>query len=299
MKKQDEMNNQDDRWPLDSQEHLEEALREQGELSEESSRMAPILLQLRAWRAPVPTTEETQDLLVRLSRHLPAVSIVRASIARRNTSPWARLQDFIEIAHIQVSILQARFWVISSLVTLLGMSALFASDDEVLLTLILRALGPLLAYLGTSEFFRDRRVGMLEFEMSCPPTPQQLTLARLLVILCYNMALGLLLSLLLWTHVGGNILLLTSHWLMPMLLVTGMGLTLSLFIASGLATMLAYVTWLIFLGAITSTHFQSQIEVLSQYEAVMGLAGIALIVIAQLILSSSLIRTLTDSNTRL
>ena len=70
---------------------------------------------------------------------------------------------------------------------------------------------------------------MLEFELASPPSPRQLTLARrLVVVLSYDLALGLLLSLLLWPRSGAGFWLLTLHWLAPLLLGVGLTLLLSL-----------------------------------------------------------------------
>jgi len=71
---------------------------------------------------------------------------------------------------------------VSALVTLLGAVVVLSNvlpDRE----LALRASGPLLAYLGTVVAFRgsDRRT--LELELVCLPSPLQLALARLVIVL--------------------------------------------------------------------------------------------------------------------
>ena len=68
--------------------------------------------------------------------------------------------------------------------------------------LLLRASGPLLAYLGTVIAFRGLGERVLELEMVCLPSPAQLALARLVIVLGYDLGLGLALGLALWA--GGT-----------------------------------------------------------------------------------------------
>src|SRR5207244_13163963 len=130
-------------------------------------------------------------------------------------------------ARAQVSLFGLAFWLVSALVTLLGAAVVLSNvlpNQEV----VLRASGPLLAYLGTIAAFRGRGARVLELELVCLPSLLQLAVARLVIVLGYDVALGLALSLVFWAGGTGQVLELTLSWLMPLLLVAGLALLLSL-----------------------------------------------------------------------
>jgi len=275
--------NIDNLRPLDSQERLEIALREQGETSDDIALLAPVLQYLARWEVPAPSPAETQHLLSRLIPLLTKPSPVRQALRAQRRDAWGQLLFFIEVARTQVSILRPRFWLLSAFVTLLGMLIVF-SMPNVNSAIVLRMLGPLLAYLASLSVFRGMRLGMLEFELSCPPSPQQLTLARLMIVLGYDVSLGLLCSLLLWFGGGENFLVLTLHWLTPLLLVTGLALLFSLYLPIARAAGLAYGCWLAvslmtIVGPITGTPLLS---LTVTGEVMIGLSGLILLFAALL-----------------
>ena len=116
-------------------------------------------------------------------------------------------------------------------------------------TFLLQVTGPLLSYLGTTVAFRGNGLHILEFELACPPSPRQLTLSRLIIVLSYDILLGLLLSTFLWSFSGFSFWLLTLHWLAPLLLGIGLTLLLSLRIPIHQAAGISYVGWLAILVA--------------------------------------------------
>jgi hypothetical protein len=218
-------------------------LLEQGEEPEEIASLVPALLQLQQWQTPKPTSIQTHQLLAQLTSTLPQFSPVRVAIRTRHENVWKRLQLFLEIARAQVSLLRPAFWLLSILVVFLGGLILFLpSTDQ---TFVLRIMGPGLAYICTLGIFRGTRLGMLECELSCPPSLQQLTLARLLIVLGYDTGLGLLASLLLSFSKQQNFLFLVVHWIFPLLLVTGLALFLSLRFSMQVAASVAYGCWVL------------------------------------------------------
>jgi hypothetical protein len=147
----------------------------------------------------------------------------------------------------------------------------------------LQALGPLLAFLGISSAFRGAGLRTLEYELACPPSPLQLVVARLVVVLGYDVGLGLCLAAGLWRYGGESFLAVILHWLMPLLLVAGCALALSLRVPSGLAAGLAYASWLTIL-AIATLEAQMQtslaLAIPAGMELALGAAGLALLVMA-------------------
>ena len=184
-------------WPFERPEQLAELLREQGATREECADLLPAVQRLSEWQAPQPEPADTRRLLARLATEMPALSPVRQAI--RAHTP-RRVTGLLATACAQVSLFGLGFWLVSALVTLLGAGAVLSKvvpDQDV----VLRASGPLLAYLGTIVAFRGRGARVLELELVCLPSPLQLAIARLVIVLGYDVGLGLALSLALWAGV--------------------------------------------------------------------------------------------------
>ncbi len=284
-------------WPLDSADHLADALREQGEAPEEIADLAPALLSLSAWQAPQPTAADTERLLARLMPALPNLSPVRQAIRARRMSQRGRLAALLETARTQVSLFHPAFWLLSAAVMLAGAAAMLsnASLDQ---SLLLRAIGPFLAYLGTTTAFRGVNLRVLEFELACPSSPTQLALARLVIVLGYDVGLGLALSLALWAHDKTSFLMLTLYWLMPLLLVAGLALLLSLRLPVRTAAAISYGGWLTLLaldstGALVGRSLFTPLSV--QVEVIISLLSLTFLVIALLRLHAAVSRLLPRS----
>src|SRR5438876_980522 len=262
-------------WPFERPEQLTDALREQGVAPEERADLLPVLRRLSEWQAPQPEPADTRRLLARLATELPALSPVRQAIRehRQRTGVFWLLAT----ARAQVSLFGLGFWLVSALVTLLGAGVVLSKvlpDQEV----VLRASGPLLAYLGTIVAFRGKGARTLELELVCLPSPLQLAMARLVIVLGYDVGLGLALSLALWVGGTGQVLALTLSWLMPLLLVAGLALMLSLRLSVQAAASLAYGVWLAVLAISTTSPLQALILApqLSVLLGCIGLAGLSI-----------------------
>jgi hypothetical protein len=272
--------------PFERPEELSSSLRELGATPDEVTDLLPVLERLPEWQAPRPGPPETQLLLARLTQELNAFSPVRRAIREQ---PLHGISFLLAIARAQVTILGLGFWLVSALITVIGASAVLSGvvpNQE----LLLRASGPLLAYLGTTAAFRGRGVRALELELVCLPSPLQLALARLVIVLGYDVALGLGLSLALWVGGSAQVLLLTLSWLMPLLLVAGLALVLSLRLSVQSAASLAYVGWLAVV-AITSTS-NLQTLLLAPELSVLGGIGLALLSVSLLRLRADMPRLL-------
>lgn len=234
-------------WPLDSRQHIEEALREQGEEdADDLAELVSAVEQLKAWTAPQPSLAQQRALFARLAPALPIISPIRQSIKQNYASSWSRLHIFFQLALVQVSLLQPSFWLLSFMIVLAGFTFLsFPLANSVLMArVVFWALGPLVAYIGAMSIFRGMQYKTLEFELACPPSAQQITLARLMIVLGYDIGLGLLLSAGLLGRDGGSFFVLILHWLAPMLLVSAMALFFSFRISANLAAGLTYSIWL-------------------------------------------------------
>ncbi len=267
-------------WPLDQEHHLADALREQGAPDEEIPELARSLMRLKEWQTPTPTSEDTLQLVERLVPHLPATSDIRRAVRNRHPGLLGEFVGLLRLVQTQVSLFQPSFWLASSVIVFLG-ALLILSGPILNPTFLLQVIGPLLSYLGTATAFRGSGLHMLEFELACPPSPRQLTLARLAIVLCYDITLGLFLSLFLRIFSNFSFWLITLHWLAPLLLGTGLTLLLSLRIPVSRAAVISYVGWLVILASalIEQNSVQTSVSVFpSLTEIGFGLAGLTMVV---------------------
>jgi len=272
-------------WPFERPEQLTDLLREQGATPEECADLLPAVRRLSEWQAPQPSPADTRHLLARLVPELPALSPVRQAI--REHQQRTCVAFLLATARAQVSLFGLGFWLVSALVTLVGAVVVLSKvlpDQE----LVLRLSGPLLAYLGTIVAFRGRGARVLELELVCLPSPLQLAIARLVIVLGYDVSLCLALALVLWAGGTRDVLVLTLSWLMPLLLVAGLALLLSLRLSVQAAASLAYVSWLA-LGIVSPPQallFAPELLVLP------GCIGLVLLTIALLRLHTGMHRLL-------
>jgi hypothetical protein len=280
-------------WPLDSYEHLVEALHEQDMPPEEIVELAPQLLRLVEWQTPIPSPAGSMQLYNRLLHALPRTSPVRQALQAQWSKPHNALLNMLAIVRAQVNILRLSFWIASIAITLVGILAVIASSGPNQ-AIPLYALGPLLACLSTMTAFRAADLQVMEFELVCPPSVLQLTIARLVLVLSYDIALGLLLSLLFWMIGSGDVLTLTLAWLMPLLLVAGLTLLLSLRWGIRTAAALAYGGWLILLILNITARSEGHPAPLLSTEGIVlaGLVGLALLLIAAFSLRATTARLL-------
>jgi hypothetical protein len=281
--------------PQDRQDHderLVEALREQGATPAEIAEWAPTAARLGEWPEHAITPADTQRLLAALAPLVPTSSPVRQAVRERFARRRSGLAWLLDTARTQVSILRPSFWLLSAAIALLGAYVEVAPWDGDAVLLV-RAAAPLLAFLGIVAIFRGMGLRMIECEIGCPPSALELTIARLVVVLGYDIGLGLCLGVGLWLRGGHgapgemSFLALTLHWLTPLLLVAGLALMLSLRLPIALASGIAYGCWLAGLSLYYS--IASSMERVGQYapappptlpigvELALGLAGLALL----------------------
>jgi hypothetical protein len=276
-------------WPLERPEQIVDALREQGATTAECADLLPALERLSEWRAPRPDPANTQRLLARLSAELSALSPARRAIRDYREH---RISFLLATARAQISLFGLGFWLVSVFITAIGGAVVlskFLPDQFILL----RAAGPLLAYLGTIVAFRGRGARVLELELVCLPSALQLAVARLVIVLGYDVALGLVLSVVFWAGGTGQVLELTLSWLMPLLLVAGLALLLSLRLSIQAAASLAYSSWLAVLAVITASNLQTLL--LAPGLSLLGCLGLALLIAALFRLHADMHRLLPQT----
>lgn len=266
-------------WPAEERKRLAALLREQGTPAEEIAGATDTLARLAAWTAPFPSAADTARLVHRLRPLLPGPSAVRQALQQHPRTLGGEWLALLGLVRAQVSVFRPAFWLTSALVVALGILGILGMDLSP--TLALYVSGPLLSYLGAAAVFRGSTLGLLEFELACLPSPRQLLLSRLVLVLGYDVALGLFGSGLLWLWRATAPLTLTLHWLTPLLLVAGVTLLLSLRLPIAQAAGFTYAAWLVVLalrwlatGAALFFAFTTPTETL------LGGAGLACLVAA-------------------
>ena len=231
---------------------LRECLWELDATPAEIAAWTPLVRRLAEWPEERITPADQRHLLSVLEQAIPLHSAVRQAI--REQTPH-RVTALLITARTQVRLFGLGFWLASALITLLGAAVVLGRmipDQE----LVLRVSGPLLAYLGTIVAFRGRGARVLELELVCLPSPLQLAIARLVIVLGYDVGLSLVLSLVLWAGGSEQVLTLTLAWFMPLLLVAGLALLLMLRFSVRTASAVAYGSWLAFLVISAVSHLQ-------------------------------------------
>lgn len=253
---------------------LRERLRELDATPAEIAAWTPLVRRLAEWPEGHITPADQRHLLSVLEQAIPLHAAVRQAI--REQTP-RRVTALLITARTQVRLFGLGFWLVSALITLLGAAVVLGKmipDQE----LALRVSGPLLAYLGTIVAFRGRGARVLELELVCLPSPLQLAIARLVIVLGYDVGLSLVLSLVLWAGGSGQVLTLTLAWFMPLLLVAGLALLLMLRFSVRTASAVAYGSWLAFLAMSAVFHLQGLLfaPVLLVLPGCIGLAELTL-----------------------
>lgn len=227
--------------PLDSPDWLIAALREQDLPEEEARALAPTLALLASWEAPAPTPADTARLVRQLAPLVPSPSPVRAALRARPSGVVPRLRGGLDWVVLQASLFRPWFWLSSAAIVVLGLALISRVDLSA--SLVLELVGPALSYLAVAAACRVAPARTLEIELACPVSAAQLTLTRLLVVLGYDVALGLGLSLALRASPGVGVLALSLHWLAPLLLLTGLALLLSGRLGVHLALTVVTLIW--------------------------------------------------------
>jgi len=273
------MMNQPKSRPSGDADRLTKKLQEQGFDDEDVATFLPLLERLGQWHAPSPTSEATDRLLARLEPLLPGPSPIRVALQTGPVGFTSMLQERFAQTCLQLTLFRPWFWFSSTLIAILGL--ILTAQSGVDRSLLLELLGPALSYLAVAAVTRAVPSNTLELEFACPVSAKQLTLTRLLIVLGYDVSLGLILSLV-WRAAGVNVLPLTLHWLAPLLLVSGLSLLLSGRLGVHLAVGAVTIAWLLSTILVQSSVDLAHTAGLAtgQRAVVLALCGIAAIVVA-------------------
>jgi hypothetical protein len=202
--------------------------------AEEADRLLPLVRRLPNWSAPAPTAQETDRLMQALAPSLPM---------RRSVHGWA-LTGWLLRAQLRV--VQQEIWLASALVMVLGLFVtLMLQPGPAPEMLPMVWVAPLVAAVGVAFLYGPTADPALEIELAAPVSPRLVVLARLLLIFAFDLALGLLSSIVLvLLHSGWSLWPLVLLWLAPMTFLAALAFLLSmLFVEPLISVSICLVLW--------------------------------------------------------
>lgn len=167
----------------------------------------------RAARTALPPVAPAPHLLAELVRQVQPVSL------------WSP-QRLVGLVRAQAPLVRQQIWTASALVMSLGLVILLLGRGGAGL---LALLAPVVAAAGIAFIYGPEQDPSLELALATPTSPRLVLLARLTLVFGYDLALGLLVSLLLALagQAPAGLWQLILLWLGPMLLLSAISLWLS------------------------------------------------------------------------
>jgi hypothetical protein len=145
--------------------------------------------------------------------------------SKKRAAHFANLKNLLYRTAVCMNFTSVSFWVISAVIYAIGLILTVNTPIEAYKTVFI--LAPLPFVFSLLEVFRGREEGVLELELSCRISPQEIVVSRIWVAGAYNTILNIGLSLAILSLrpavIFGKI---TFFWLLPMLLTGGAALWL-------------------------------------------------------------------------
>lgn len=223
---------------MNEKEHLRRMVQED---TGEAKTLLPAVQRLQQWQPPIITSEATQNLIALLSAELPEPVVQQRTRFDLIWNSWAIL-----ILRSQFRVVQKELWLASALVITLGTVVTLAtySIETTNSILPLVILAPLVTAVGIAFVYGPLNDPALEIELAAPLSPRLIALARITLVFCFNLVLGIIGS--------------------AALSLSGSGLTFAPLVAAWLAPMaflsaLAFLLSVVFFDPLTSAMFSGAI----------------------------------------
>jgi hypothetical protein len=207
---------------MNEKEHLRRMVQED---TGEAKILLPTVKRLQQWQAPTVTPETTQNLITLLSTELPEPVIQQRSRIDLFWNSWAIL-----VLRSQFRVVQRELWLASALVITLGTIVTLATYNiettNSVLPLVI--LAPLVTAIGIAFVYGPLNDPALEIELAAPLSPRLIALARITLVFCFNLVLGIIGSAALsLSGAGLTFAPLVAAWLAPMAFLSAMAFLLS------------------------------------------------------------------------
>ena len=147
-----------------------------------------------------------------------------------------------QLLRAQVLLVHSEMWPVAAIIMGMGIGVSIIADK----TAVIYFLSPLLAAATLAALYGPDHDPAIEVCQSTPTSQWKILLARMSIVSCYNLLLGLLGSLVLLfitpLQLLGTIIL---GWLGPMAFLSALGLLLSIWLGTNSAIAIAYSLWVI------------------------------------------------------
>ncbi|MGC5776427.1 hypothetical protein [Paenibacillus pabuli] len=208
---------------------------------EEYNEIAPYLDE---YAVDFPSEMEIDRMIRALDAHMPDQAGVRPK-----QSYGRSMRELFQLVRGEVAVFHKSYWLVCSLLLLLGFwLGTHSKIDPYMSGLVLV---PVPFVLGLLEVFKGRDQGLMEIELTCKITAQQLMLTRLIVVLAGNMAFVFLLMLVMSGGTGSSISWSAiGLWYAQLMIAAGASLWLAMRVRGGTAVSIFLTLWfgLIWLG---------------------------------------------------
>lgn len=171
--------------------------------------------------------------------HSPAPPAARA--AQNTSSAAGALGELASLVRAQARLVRVELWPASAVVLLLGIALASLGDSDA--RTILGIIAPLVAAVGVTLACTPDNDPRLEIALASPVSPRTVLLARLALVVGYDLLLALAASAGLALDGGEPLIALIDSWLVPMLFLSTIALLATLVIDAGTATVLAFTMW--------------------------------------------------------
>ncbi len=193
--------------------------------------------ELAMWRA-VSNEIETSNATIALPVGIPAQAL--SKIHTPNPLAAALRQSW-QLVKAQAYLIQSELWPVSAMVMLIGvLVAVVAKRD-----MVVYLLSPMMAASTLAMLYGPDHDPANELTRSTATSPWKILLARMSIMSCYNLLLGLIASLGLLLFVKpdmlGSIIL---GWVGPLAFLSSLALLLSVWCGTGVAIGVTYGLWL-------------------------------------------------------
>lgn len=183
-----------------------------------------------------------------MSRVVDRVAEEAAAGATRRSS---RYRGFVWLARFvaaQTPLVRREIWPASAVVMAIGaaLSLIVGSSGGEVPGTALALLAPFAAAIGIAMIYGQENDPALELALATPTSPRLVVVARLVVVLAWDLVLAVAATLVLAIANGPSVFMpLVSLWLGPMLLLGCLTLVLSLFVHSSLAIVATSILWIV------------------------------------------------------
>lgn len=172
---------------------------------------------------PVDLTKKVKQ---KLRSPGPLISVVRQA--------W-------QLLRAQTSLVQSELWPVSALVMGIGILVALISKQ----TLVIHLISPIVAASALAVVYGPDRDPAIELSRSTPTSAWKILFARLSIVSCYNLVLGLLASFALLFIIPvdmlGSIIL---GWIAPLVFLSALALLISIWWGTSTAITVSYGLWL-------------------------------------------------------